>query len=151
MKNNDDIAIVVQARLNSQRLPNKMLKPFVNTTLFNLLLDKLNNSSLIDNKKVYLSIYEDELKQASAGYGFNIYNRSYQSANEDNDIRVIYEWYKDIKEKYVVLISACNPLLKIETIENRAVIFNSQIPHGGSTTSNADNRVVLNINIHTNS
>mgnify|MGYP003119804589 FL=1 len=118
MKNNDDIAIVVQARLNSQRLPNKMLKPFVNTTLFNLLLDKLNNSSLIDNKKVYLSIYEDELKQASAGYGFNIYNRSYQSANEDNDIRVIYEWYKDIKEKYVVLISACNPLLKIETIEN---------------------------------
>ena len=40
---------------------------------------------------------------------------------------------------------------KIETIENRAVIFNSQIPHGGSTTSNADNRVVLNINIHTKS
>ena len=40
---------------------------------------------------------------------------------------------------------------KIETVENRAVIFNSQIPHGGSTTSNADNRVVLNINIHTKS
>ena len=40
---------------------------------------------------------------------------------------------------------------KIETIENRAVIFNSQIPHGGSTTSNSDNRVVLNINIHTKS
>ena len=40
---------------------------------------------------------------------------------------------------------------KIETLENRAVIFNSQIPHGGSTTTNADNRVVLNINIHTKS
>ena len=40
---------------------------------------------------------------------------------------------------------------RVETIENRALIFNSQIPHGGSTTSNADNRVVLNINIHTNS
>ena len=40
---------------------------------------------------------------------------------------------------------------KIETVENRAVIFNSQIPHGGSTTSNVDNRVVLNINIHTKS
>ena len=40
---------------------------------------------------------------------------------------------------------------KIETIENRALIFNSQIPHGGSTTSNADNRIVLNINIHTKS
>ena len=40
---------------------------------------------------------------------------------------------------------------KIETEENRAVIFNSQIPHGGSTTSNADNRIVLNINIHTES
>ena len=40
---------------------------------------------------------------------------------------------------------------KIKTKENRDVIFNSQIPNGGSTTSNADNRVVLNINIHTKS
>ena len=40
---------------------------------------------------------------------------------------------------------------RIDTIENRALIFNSQIPHGGSTTSNSDNRVVLNINIHTKS
>ena len=37
---------------------------------------------------------------------------------------------------------------RVETIENRAVIFNSQVPHGGSTCTNADNRIVLNINIH---
>ena len=118
MKNIDDIAIVVQARLNSQRLPRKMLKPFSGTTLFDLLLNKLSESEYIDNNKVYLSIYEEELKNAAGKYDFNIYNRSYESANEDNDIRVIYEWYKDIKEEYVVLISACNPLLTIGTIED---------------------------------
>ena len=118
MKNIDDIAIVVQARLNSQRLPRKMLKPFSGTTLFDLLLNKLSESEYIDNNKVYLSIHEEELKNAAGEYDFNIYNRSYESANEDNDIRVIYEWHKDIKEQYVVLISACNPLLTIGTIED---------------------------------
>jgi CMP-N-acetylneuraminic acid synthetase len=67
---------------------------------------------------VYLSIHEQELKDAAAKYNFNIYNRSYESANEDNDIRLIYEWYKHLKEEYVVLVSACNPLLRLETIED---------------------------------
>ena len=38
---------------------------------------------------------------------------------------------------------------RVETIENRAILFNSQVHHGGSTCTNADNRIVLNINIHT--
>ena len=53
-----------------------------------------------------------------------------------------------IRQSNIAAQACSNPRNKIETIENRAVIFNSQIPHGGSTTSNADNRVVLNINIH---
>ena len=118
MKSLDNIAIVVQARLNSQRLPRKMLKPFRGTTLFDLLLEKLNKSKYIDNNKVYLSVHEEELKSAASKYRFNIYDRSYESANEDNDIRVIYEWYKHLREEYVVLISACNPLLRTETIED---------------------------------
>ena len=118
MKDIDDIAIIVQARLNSQRLPQKMLKEFCGSSLFEILLDKLNHSKIIKEKNVYLSIYEEELVNVSKKFNFNIYPRSKKSANEDNDIKVIYEWYDKLPYKYCVLISACNPLLKVKTIDD---------------------------------
>lgn len=123
LKNLEDIAIIVQARLNSQRVPQKMIRNFCGTNLFEILLQKLDSSKLINNSNVYCSVHEGELKNVVRNYSFNIYNRSYESANEDNDIRKIYEWHKDLKQKYVVLISACNPLLKLETIENFILDF----------------------------
>ena len=117
MKNIDDVAFVVQARLNSKRLPNKMLKPFCGTSLYEILLEKINSSKIIPPENVYLSVHEKEFKKLNSQYSFNTYNRSEKSANEDNDIRLIYEWWNKIPKKYVVLISACNPLLKIDTID----------------------------------
>lgn len=113
-----DIAIVIQARLGSQRVPGKMLKPFAGTTLVNILLDKLRHSDLIDPDQVYLSLYEEELKDVAVRYPFNIFNRSEKSAKSEGEpMTEIYEWWNKLDRKYVVLISACNPLLKIETIE----------------------------------
>jgi len=43
----NDIAFIVQARLNSQRVPQKMIKPFSDTNLFGLILDKLLSSEVI--------------------------------------------------------------------------------------------------------
>jgi CMP-N-acetylneuraminic acid synthetase len=113
-----DIAFVIQARLNSQRLKNKMIKSFNNSNLFEILLDKINKSKLIPKENVYLSIYEKELKEIAKNYKFNIFERSYESANEDDNIKLIYEWWDKIPHKHVVLISACNPLLKLDTIES---------------------------------
>ena len=56
-----DISIVVQSRLNSQRIPGKMLKPFSGTTLVDILLDKLTNLNSIDYSKVYFCAHEEEL------------------------------------------------------------------------------------------
>ena len=102
MKNIDDVAIIVQARLNSQRLPRKMLKKFCESNLFEILLTKLQNSKIINPKNVYLSIYEKELTDISKKFNFNVYSRSQKSANEDNDIKVIYEWYNKLPHKYCV-------------------------------------------------
>ena len=41
MKHINDICIVVQARLGSERVPGKMLRDFAGTTLVDLLLTKL--------------------------------------------------------------------------------------------------------------
>lgn len=118
MKNIKDIAFIVQSRLNSERVPRKMLRPFAGTTLFELVLDKLIKSEVIPNSNIYASVYEEELRDIASLKDVRIYHRSYESANNDSDIKTIYEWHKYLPHKYVVLISGCNPLLKVETIEN---------------------------------
>jgi len=117
MKNISDIAFIVQARLNSQRVPNKMLKPFDGTNLFSIVLDKLLTSSIIPSNQVYASIYEPELIDIAVSKEINVFKRSYESANNDSDIAKIFEWHDKLPFKYVILISACNPLLKVETID----------------------------------
>ena len=41
MKDVHDIAVVIQARLGSQRVPGKMLKPFAGTTLMDIAIEKM--------------------------------------------------------------------------------------------------------------
>ena len=40
---------------------------------------------------------------------------------------------------------------KVESVKNRIVIFDSNIPHTGTTVTNKQRRVVLNINYYPNS
>jgi CMP-N-acetylneuraminic acid synthetase len=119
MKNQKDICILVQARLGSQRVPGKMLRPFSNTTLVDILFEKLKQSKVFDISDVYFSAYETELKSIADKHKINIFHRSIQSANsEGQPLTEIYEWYDKLPFKYVILVSACNPLLTIETIDN---------------------------------
>ena len=119
MKNINDICIIVQARLGSQRVPGKMLRPFNGTTLVDILFDKLKSLKNIPLNNIYFSAYEEELKEVAKKHNINIFNRSKQSANsEGNPLSEIYEWHDKLPFKYVVLISACNPLLKLQTIDD---------------------------------
>ena len=126
-KNIDDIAFVVQARLNSQRVPQKMIKPFAGTNLFGLILDKLLSSKVIPSENIIASVHEQELfDEANIKRNIRTFQRSYESANNDNDIRKIYEWHDKLPHKYVVIISGCNPLLTVETIDKFVTQFVEQ-------------------------
>lgn len=116
-KNINDVCVIVQARMGSQRVPGKMLRPFADTTLTDILFDKLINSSVIPRSNIYFSAYENELKEVGQKYNINIFDRSKESAFAETDMKLIYEWHNKLPFKYVVLISACNPLLTIETID----------------------------------
>ena len=60
MKNIDDICFIVQARLSSERVPRKMIKPFAGSNLVDIICKKINNSSIIPKANFYFSAYEDE-------------------------------------------------------------------------------------------
>lgn len=117
MKRIEDVAVIIQARLSSQRCPQKMIRPFADTTLMDIVLEKLEKSS-IPNQNVWCSVYEPELKDLCSKYPFNVFNRSEKSAmSEGTPLTEIYEWWDEIPQKYVVLINACCPFVKTGTIE----------------------------------
>ena len=128
MKPLDSIAIIVQARLNSQRVPKKMIRDFGGTTLFGLVLDKLKEALPSKAEHIWASVYEPELVDIAKEKGVNIFNRSRVSANNDNSLQTIYEWHNKLPSnyKYVMLVSGCNPLLKPKTIRDFYNTFNAQ-------------------------
>jgi hypothetical protein len=118
MKNVSDVAVIIQARLSSQRCKQKMIRPFADTTLLDLCLQKLVDSN-IPNENIWVSVHEDELIKLSQKYPVNIFHRSEKSAmSEGTPMTEIYEWWDKIPQKYVVMVNACAPFLKKETIEH---------------------------------
>ena len=112
-----DISLVIQARLGSQRVPGKMLRPFAGTTLVDILLKKISNLKSINSNQFYFCAYEDELLETASKYPVNTIKRSKESSQEEKDIRILFEWYNQIPTNHLVMVSACNPLLETKTID----------------------------------
>ena len=56
MKQLSDIGVIIQGRLRSQRITQKMIKPFADTTLFDLSVQKVQDSDFSPNIKFYVHI-----------------------------------------------------------------------------------------------
>jgi CMP-N-acetylneuraminic acid synthetase len=119
MKPIKDVCFVIQARLDSKRTPRKCIRPFANSTLFNVAIENLLDSNIIPKENIYVSVYEQELIDIANEYGVNVYTRSYESAFDHgwSTPQVLYEWYDKLPHKYVVFPSICNPLMTIKTID----------------------------------
>lgn len=119
------IAVVTQARMNSTRVPNKMTRDFAGTTLFDILLSKLN-STRISLEDIWICVGEKPLIDIAKKHALNIIIRSQESCDSTNSskpdsLKLLYEWYdflSDLGYTHVILVSACNPLLKAETIQS---------------------------------
>ena len=125
MKQERKVAIVIQARLSSQRVPNKMLRPFGRSSLFEIALEKLYKLN-VPTEDIWVAVHEEELLDVAKKFPFRIFRRTKESANSTNDpkkpdsLKLLYEWYQTLMDEgytHVVLVSACNPLLKRETIQ----------------------------------
>jgi len=119
MKSLNDIAVIVQARLSSKRIKNKMVRSFADTTLVDICLEKIKKSNVINLNNFYFSAYEDKLKNIGKKHNVNIWNRSKESANsEGTPLTELFDWWDKLNNyKYAVIISACCPLLCIDTID----------------------------------
>ncbi len=118
MKNIDDICVIIQARLGSKRVPEKMIKDFSGTTLTDIAIEKIKSCKSFPMENFYLSAWEEELKAIAINHGVNVYNRTEKSAkSEGTPMTEMYEWWDKLSYKYCVLINACAPFLNSKTID----------------------------------
>jgi CMP-N-acetylneuraminic acid synthetase len=118
MKNVDEVCVIVQARMGSQRVPGKMTRPFAGSTLMDIYLQKIIESSIIPKENIIASVYEGELIDICQKHDVNIFHRSKESADsEGSPMTLMYEWWNQLPFKYCVLVNACAPFLRLSTIE----------------------------------
>ena len=131
MKDINDILFIIQARVNSERAPNKMIRPFntkvvigentelveSSTNLFDIALKKVKKTKIpLENFRA--SVFDSELIKIVEDNNLLYYQRSEESANNDTKLQTIYEWHDKFPQfTYAILINACNLFLKPETID----------------------------------
>tara|TARA_B100000424_G_scaffold208522_1_gene165818 strand:- start:1830 stop:2519 length:690 start_codon:yes stop_codon:yes gene_type:complete len=118
MKNIKKIVFIVQARKNSQRVPNKMIKPIGNSCLFEIYLKKIKNT-IIPLDQFYASVYDKELKDICSKNNVKIFHRSLESRNTDNNLSLMYEWWDKFPQyEFAILLNPCFLFLSANTINN---------------------------------
>jgi len=123
-----DILLIGTAREKSTRVSNKMIRPFGDTTLFEIYLKKLEQISTMPNpfNDIIMSISraDETLWEMCRDSKIKIVPRSLFSVSDKaTTTSSVYHFLKDFKEDYVMHVNGCFPFLKPETIVEIAKTF----------------------------
>ena len=114
------VAVVINARLQSTRVPRKLVKPFGDTTLLDIALKKLSS---INADEKYLAACEDDILDIYKPYEKDIgllFREQKSVVKGENPHSVSFAHYAKTKTKWIVIMNACLPFTKID-MYNKAI------------------------------
>lgn len=122
------LILVGFARENSTRVPQKMIRPFGDTTLFDLYINKFKTISSISNpfSRIVIGINKNDtvLYDKTKQSDLEIIERDDISIAKDiHGLKSTHNFLKDINEDYIMTVNACFPFLRINTILEIASFF----------------------------
>jgi len=122
------ILLLGHARENSTRTTDKMLRPFANTTLFNLYCYKFRE--LMKNHKfsdVTMALYKDDKRLIDIakknGVPITYRKKASVTSSPDIDCRTLFHYLEDFDETHVAWINGCFPLLQTNTVIDIVTYF----------------------------
>lgn len=120
MKKIEEIFFVLNARTESVRVPNKMLRNFAGTSLFEIACQKFASSNYIKN--FWVSVRDKRLSSIAVKYGANVWWRSPESTQEPNTPSVVLDWHKNAYDTgfrhFLYMNPSCSALTPISTIDS---------------------------------
>ena len=110
------IAVIIHARKQSTRCPNKHLRNLGDgTTLLDI---ALKNVSLLQNvEEKYLAVYDDELKSKVIP-GIDVLDREYDSVAPGNAHHsIFYKHLNNVKSSFIINYNPCQPFLEVNKLQ----------------------------------
>jgi CMP-N-acetylneuraminic acid synthetase len=128
------VAVLINARTKSTRLPRKLVRPFAGMTLIDIALEKLAQMDFVSHR--YFAAAEDELIDRAKGLpSIQILRRDLAAvAPGYNDHRLVFAHYERVDADYIVWMNPCHPLLSLGTLR-RAVEHVLQTRHNSYTST----------------
>lgn len=120
---NKKTGVFIPGRLNSERLPNKLILPFSDTNLFDIACKKLNNLPNRINK--YALIYDKELIDIAKKYkNITIVIRDEETVNTDGPLSFIFKDLQDVEDTHLMFLNPCLAFITERTILKSIDKFN---------------------------
>ncbi|MBI2173717.1 MAG: NTP transferase domain-containing protein [Candidatus Omnitrophica bacterium] len=101
-------------RIQSQRCPNKMLRPFADTTLTDVILEKLSQCGA----DAFFAGNGQEFRDKCARYAVPYLSRTSRSAEIDGPIVEILSFLRQVDFEHLLIVNGCLPFLKLGTIQH---------------------------------
>ena len=117
------ISAIINARIESSRIPNKMVRPFAGTSLVKIALEKLNQLDFFDHR--LFAVGEAELKKYLNPYKHvELLERNPEAvARGPHEAVITFEHYLRVPTPYIFVINACAPFLTTDIIRAAYDIF----------------------------
>lgn len=110
------LAVIIHARKQSTRCPNKHLRDIGGTTLIDIAIN--NVSKLVNVEEKYLAAYDQELKDKAEGK-IDVLHREYEAVAPGNAHHsIMYKHLQNVKADYIINYNPCQPFLDIEKLQN---------------------------------
>jgi CMP-N-acetylneuraminic acid synthetase len=117
------ISAVVNARIESTRVPRKLVRPFAGTTLLAIALSKLNQIDFAQHR--YLAVADEELFDVLKPYpNVELLKRDPSSVKKGvNPQHVTFAHYLRVPTDYVLVVNPCLPFLSVDTLRRAFSYF----------------------------
>lgn len=111
------ISVVINARLGSTRVPQKLVKPFAESSLIEIALSKLDRMDFFEHR--YLAVSERDLIELGSKYkNVEILERDAAAVKKGvNPLTVTFEHYLRVPSDYIFVFNPCLPCIEVETIK----------------------------------
>jgi len=134
-KDNKSFGIVIQARTNSTRLPNKVILDFYNgKTIIDIIIEKTLNS--FGSHQIVIATTknksDDTIEDIGEKYGINVYR-----GDETNVLKRFIEASQYFGFDNIIRICADNPFIQIESIHSLIEKANNNFDYIGYTVKNS--------------
>jgi CMP-N-acetylneuraminic acid synthetase len=130
------VSVVINARLGSTRVKDKLMRPFSDSCLIEIALEKIDEMDFFDNR--YLAAAELPLMVLVEKYqNIQVLKRLPESVKPGvNPQSVTFAHYLEVPSDYIFVFNPCLPMITVETIKGAYDYF--QTTNHVSYTSSID-------------